>query len=220
MGTDGLLISVKQRGSDILNIINNHGHELYHFYALLWSDWRWTHSGYCFKFKTYADTENMKKRTGMKFRRQENLKIQSFSTYLATVKKRKWETSNRSRSTRRIAREKLYFQHFNKTISKFIKDRTPTYSCSSCRHEFLFKDAVIDGPALNKAIKKVFDARNSRVSSGRPHFKKKLSINHLKERINCEIQADVHTCCAKESNYKIPVIIDLGSTYGEICITP
>lgn len=66
-----------------------------------------------------------------------------------------------------------------------------------------------------EACEKVFQSCEICVSSGRPCNSKKISLSHINEDFNEELQADFMVVYIKEKKYFVLNIVDVGRRYGE-----
>lgn len=79
----------------------------------------------------------------------------------------------------------------------------------------IMTDANLDTEKLRHACQKVYDACDICAASGRPKIKKKISLSHVNEGFNQEVQADFLYAVIGDKNYEILNIIDVGTKYGE-----
>lgn len=78
----------------------------------------------------------------------------------------------------------------------------------------LFQDAGILTEPLKMACKKVVDACDACKGSGRRGIKKKISLTHVNQAFNEEIQVDFATIRFKYTNHEILNNVDAGTKYG------
>lgn len=84
----------------------------------------------------------------------------------------------------------------------------------------LFKNAGILTPPLALACRKVVDACDACKGSGRRGIKRKISLSHVNQAFNEEIQADFATVRFKDANHEVLNVVDTGTTYGLRLIVP
>lgn len=89
--------------------------------------------------------------------------------------------------------------------------------CNDKELQKLFEKAGMLTPKIKNAIKKVTTACNPCAWSGRPSKTRKISLKHVNEEFNVEVQADFMTAKFGQQNYEILNVIDTGTAYCE-CI--
>ena len=75
----------------------------------------------------------------------------------------------------------------------------------------LFEDASLLSGGIGKACDRVHRACDICASTGRPKDKKKVSLTHVNEAFNVEIQADYVIVYIREENFEVMKMITEGS---------
>lgn len=82
----------------------------------------------------------------------------------------------------------------------------------------LFKDGNMSNERINDACEKIHQACDICTSTGRPRNSKKISLSHVNEAFNEEIQVDYTVAYINEQKYFILNMVDAGTRYGERAI--
>lgn len=168
--------------------------------------------------KQYADTMNRTSPTRIVFQRPGDTSERVFNTYIAKDEdgneRIRFEIAPHARSTStsllgsKTARQEL---NMVKRVHRFSH-------ATSKEMQSLFKDANLDSQVIANACKKVHEACDICASTGRPKDKKKVSLTHVNEAFNNEIQADYVIVYIRDEKFEVLNIVDLGTRYGERAI--
>ena len=168
--------------------------------------------------KRYADTLNGTHPTSIVFKRPGDTTQRVFKTYIAQDedgnKRIRFEIILHLKSTKSsmmgspMARREL---NMVKRVHRF------SHSTATEMKE-LFKDASLLSGGIGKACDKVHRACDICASTGRLKDKEKVSLTHVNEAFNVEIQADYVIVYIREEKFEVMNMIDLGTRYGERAI--
>lgn len=168
--------------------------------------------------KRHADTMNRAETPSIVFRRPCDTSDRSFYTYIAKDgdgNDRIWfeivpnmGTTSASLMGNTVGRRE---------VGMVKKVHRLTHATSE-EMKRLFKDARMGNRKVCEACDKVYEACDICTSSGRPHNSKKISLTHVNEGFNEEVQADYTVVYIKGEKYFVLNIVDAGTRYGERAI--
>ena len=168
--------------------------------------------------KRYADTLNRTTPSTLVFKRPEDTTERKFHTYIAPDddgnERIRVEITPHAQSTS----SSLMGSQTTRQELNMVK-RVHRFSHATSREmQEMFRDAKMNSRKISTACDTVHKACDICASTGRPKDKKKVSLTHVNEAFNAEIQADYVIVYIKEEKYEVLNIIDLGTRYGERAI--
>ena len=168
--------------------------------------------------KRYADTLNRTSPSSIIFQRPEDTTQRIFHTYIAADQEGndriRFDIAPHAQSTSKS----LMGSTTSRQEINMVKRVHRFSHASSKEMQELFKDAKLDTSTVARACEKVHDACDICASTGRPKDKKKVSLTHVNEAFNAEIQADYVVVYIRDEKFEVLNVIDLGTRYGERAI--
>lgn len=159
----------------------------------------------------YANTNNMENNKLMEFQRPQDKEIRKMFTYIQK------DMNEDERMWLKIVPHK---GSCVKSMMANIKKR-PELNIVKKVHLFthgnrdelsqLFTEAGMMTPKIDKAIRKVTLSCNPCATSGRPANTRKISLGHVNQKFNIEIQTDLLTIKTDNRKYELINILDLGT---------